>query len=147
MKFASLILTAAMVATSALSAPLDERAAFGTSPGRDVDAAIKRAQKDKKRVILFAYNEKGDSPGDNWPGLDIKHFMELQETKVLLRDNFIIVCLHFGHRDLDRYKPAGNTEKAYWVLIGPNGQTIKAASVYGNPSVGLKTVKELIALP
>lgn len=138
-----LLLIASLLTSLVLAAPLDERAAFGTSPGRDVDAALKRAQKEKKRIFLATYDPK---EGGNFPGLDIKYFTDLEETKKLLKENFIIVLLTKGHKDLERYKPSGNTEKAYYVVISSSGQMLKTDKMAANPETGLKIVKELIAL-
>lgn len=124
--------------------PLDVRAAFDTTPGRDMDAALKRAEKEKKRVFLATYDPK---EGGNFPGLDIKYFTDLQETKKLLKDNFILVLLLKGHKDLAKFKPSGNTEKAYYVLVSSSGQVIKSDKMAANPEEGLKIVKELVALP
>lgn len=144
---ACLLLSLGFSMSTAVAAPFDARAAFDTTPGRDVDAAIKRAAKEKKRVILFAYSPKQSTSGGNYPGLSIKYFTDLQETKKLLKANFIIVLLEKGHKDLERFKPAGNTERDYWVVISSTGDTVKADTVYGNPDEGLKIVKELIGLP
>ena len=144
MKALTLFLTVVSICSLAVAAPFDARAAFDTSPGRDVDAALKRAEKDKKRVFLVSYDPEA---GGNFPGLDIKYFTDLQETKKILKDNFIIVLLTKGHKDLEKYKPEGNTEKPYFVVINPAGDVVKSGAVYGNPTEGLKIVKELVALP
>lgn len=126
------------------AADFDARVAFGSSPGRDVDAALKRAEKEKKRVLLFSYDPK---VGSDYPGSDITMFMDLQETKKLVREKFIVVLLTRGHGDLKRYPSPGAPEKAYYFLLRPEGTTVKAEMVYRNPDVGLKTIKELIASP
>ena len=127
-----------------LAGEFDARATFGVVPARDLDSALKRAEKDKKRVFLVFWNSK--EKGNN-PGLDIRYFAELQETKKLLREHFVLVLLDREHRDVKRYIPQGNIEKAQWVLIGAGGRVVKQAAVYANPDVGLRTVKELVALP
>ena len=144
MKTTAFILLTALWSFAALAGEFDPRAAFGITPGRDLNNAIKRAAQAKKRVFLVFWNsnEKG-----NYPGLEMKYFAELEETKKLLKDNFILVLLDRKHQDVKKYIPDGNIEKAQWVLISPDGKVIKQDAVYGNPDVGLKTVKELIALP
>jgi len=144
MKTAASTLIASLCLFTVLAGEFDPRAAFGVMPGRDLDNAIKRAGQANKRVFLVFWNsnEKG-----NYPGLEMKYFAEREETKKLLKDNFILVLLDRKHQDVKKYIPDGNIEKAQWVLIGPDGKVIKQEAVYGNPDVGLKTVKELIALP
>lgn len=128
---------------TAIAGEFDAHAAFGTAPGHDLNAALKRAEKDKKRVLLFFWNPKEK----DYPGLDMKYFAELKETKKLLKDNFILVLLDRGHNQVKKYLPEGNIEKPWWVLIEADGQLVRQKAVYANPDEGLKTVKELVALP
>lgn len=128
----------------ALADQFDPRATFGQVPGRDLDSALKRSTTEKKRVLLFFWNSKEK---ERSPGLEMRYFAEREETKKLLKDNFILVLLDRGHQDVKRLVPDRNIEKAQWVLIGADGNVIKSEPVYGNPDVGLKVVKELIAQP
>lgn len=144
MKIVLVTLLIALSSITGLAGEFDARAIFGTVPARDLDAALKRAEKDKRRVFLVFWNSKEKG---NYPGLEIRYFAELQETKKLLKDNFVLVLLDRAHNDVKKYIPADNIEKAQWVLIAPGGQVVKQAAVYGNPDVGLRTVKELVALP
>ncbi|MES2224569.1 MAG: hypothetical protein V4478_01115 [Patescibacteria group bacterium] len=125
------------------AANFDAQAVFGSPTGHDVDAAVKRGTKAKK-VVLFTYDPK---EGGSYPGSDITAFMELLDTKKLVKDNFIVVVLERGHKDLDRYVSPGAKEKAYYALINSEGKTVKTEMVYRNPDVGLKTVKEWVAMP
>lgn len=142
MKF-PLLLALLLLPLAVHAGPFDARATFGQSPGRDLDAALKRAPMEKKRVLLFFWNSKEK---ENYPGLEMKYFAERDETKKLLKDNFILVLLDREHKDVERYMPARNIEKAQWVLIGYDGKMVKSEQVYGNPDSGLKIVKELVAL-
>ncbi len=139
-----LLLVSFCLPHAALAGPFDARAVFDAAPGRDIDGALKRAARDKKRVLLFSYDEK---EGGNWPGLSLRHFMDLPETKKLVKENFILVLLVKGHKALDVYHPPVVTGSPFYVLINPDGTIVKAADTYGNPGSGLKAVKELIALP
>ena len=134
----------ALVCFNMQAAEFDSRAAFGMAPARDVDAALKRAAKDKKQVVLFGFDPKADG---SFPGYMIAYFMELAETKKLVKDNFIVVVLERGHKDLERYPNPGPPEKPYYALLRPDGNTAKTEMVYANSSVGLKTVKEWPKLP
>jgi len=129
---------------SAIAGQFDARATFGIVPGNDLTSALKRAEQSKKPVLLFFWNSKEKG---NYPGLEMKYFAERQETKKLLKDNFILVLLDRDHSQVKKYIPAGNIEKAQWVLIAPDGHVLKQEAVYGNPDVGLKTIKDLVALP
>jgi hypothetical protein len=144
MKTVILAIIVAFWSITAIAKPFDARATFGVAPGLDLNAALKRAEKDKKRVLLFFWNsrEKG-----NYPGLEMKYFAELQETKQLLKDNFILVLLDRDNKDVKKYLPEGNIEKAQWVLIAPDGSVVQRGPTDVNPEGGLKKVKELVALP
>ena len=125
--------------------PFDPRATFGQSPGRDLDGALKRSKADKKRVLLFYWNTKEK---DNYPGSDMTFFMELEETKKLLKDNFTLVVLDRDHKDVKPYvSPGQNTEKPQWVFIDFDGKMLKTAEVHRRGDSGLKTLKELMAIP
>lgn len=144
MKFFALLLLLTFVTTSLPAADFDARAAFGQAPGRDIDAALKRATKDKKRVFVTFHDPKGDY---NDQGLAIKYFTDLQETKELLKANFIIVLLPRGHKDLEPYTRGMNTERPLYIVLNSNGTKVKADSIYANPEEGLRIVKELVAIP
>lgn len=126
------------------AADFDARKVFGTSPGRDLDAALKRAAKENQRVVLFTYDPKD---GGIYPGSDITFFMDLLETKKLVKENFIVVLLTRGHKDLVRYPSPGAPEKAYYVLFRRDGKVAKTEMVSRNGDGGLKTVKEWLATP
>jgi hypothetical protein len=129
---------------SGISAEFNARETFGLTPSRDLDSSLRQAQQKNKRVLLFFWDSKQKG---NYPGLEMKYFAGLQETKKLLKDNFVVVLLDRNKSDAKKYYPSGNIEKAQWVLINSDGTTIKQAAVYGNPDEGLKTIKELISIP
>ena len=139
---AALLLTLTLTA-SAIAADFDPRATFGSVPGRDLDSALKKSAQTGKRVLLFYWNSKEKSA---YPGLDMKYFAELEETKKLIKENFILVLLDRDHKDAKPYL-ADNTEKPRYVLIGSDGKAIKEGPAAENPEWGLKRVKELVAMP
>lgn len=141
-RFAFLLFFAVSICVHA--ADFKAKDVFGTTPGRDLDAALKRAAKEKQRVLLFTYDPKD---GGLYPGLDIKYFMDLLETKKLVKDNFILVVLTRGHKDLERYPSPGAPEKAYYVLINADGKTVTTGMAQMNGEGGLKKVKEWLAMP
>ena len=129
---------------NALAGVFDPRSVFGTDPSRDLDNSIKRATVLNKRVLLFFWNSKEKG---TYPGYEMNHFAGLDETKKLLKNNFILVLLDQQHPKVKKYIPEWNIEKAQWVLIDFDGNAIKQAAVSGNPDVGLRTVRELIDIP
>ncbi len=145
MKTLAFFLAATLLAITAHAADFDARSAFGTTPGRDIDAALKRAQKEKKRVFVAVYDSKGDY---NDQGLQIKYFTDLEETKKLLKDNFIIVLLDRNHKDLSKYADASsNTERPHYILLSSAGSKLKTDTLVANPADGLRRTKEILAAP
>lgn len=124
--------------------PFEPREVFGIAPGRDLDAALKRAQTDRKRVLLFYWNSKEK---ERDPGLEMRYFAEREETKKVMKNNFVIVLLDREHKDVKPYLTGQNIEKAQWALIRNDGKLIKTEAVYGNPDVGLRVVNELALMP
>lgn len=125
------------------AADFDARAAFGVSPGHDLDVAMKRAVRDKKPVFLAFWDSKKKGNA----GLEMIYDFGLEETKKLLKENFILVLLDREHKSVQKYMPAGNTEGAQYVIISPDGKLLKSGAFYGNSGVGLKGMKEFLNLP
>ena len=138
------ILAVCFLSTALYADKLNDRELFGTTAANSFSAALKRADQSKKRLFLIYWDSKEKG---NYPGLEIRYFCELKETKKLLRDNFVIVLLDQNNPDAVKYHPKGNVEKAHWVLINPDGTVVQQAEVYGNPKVGLETVQKLVKLP
>ena len=138
------ILAVYFLSTALYADKLNDRELFGTTAANSFSAALKRADQSKKRLFLIYWDSKEKG---NYPGLEIRYFCELKETKKLLRDNFVIVLLDQNNPDAVKYHPKGNVEKAQWVLINPDGTVVQQAEVYGNPKVGLETVQKLVQLP
>ncbi len=145
MKHSTLLcLLLALFTTALTAAEFDARAAFGTVPGRDLDAALKRAQKENKRIFLAIYDPKGDY---NDQGLQIKYFTDMEETKKLLKENFIIVLLARTHKDAAKYIVGMNTERPRYILLSSTGTKLKDDTLAANPEDGLRRIKELLAQP
>lgn len=144
MKNLILIASLSLSTLAVNAADFDARAAFGSAPGRDLDAALKRAQKDGKKVFLAVYDPKGDY---NNQGLQIKYFTDLEETKKLLKENFVVVLLPVGHKDLANITSGTNLERPRFFLLSSTGQKIKDDTLAQNAEYALKVVKELVALP
>lgn len=134
----------ALVCVNVQAAEFDGRAVFGTAPGHDVDSALKRAVKEKKKVLLFGFDPK---VGGSFPGYDINFFMDLEETKKLVKDHFIVVVLERGQKDLQRYPNPGSPEKAYYVLINASGKGVASGPAGINGNSSLKMVQQWLAQP
>lgn len=143
MRFFSLLMLV-LVCVNVQAAEFDGRAVFGTAPGHDVDSALKRALKEKKKVLLFGFDPKA---GGSFPGYDINFFMDLDETKKLVKSNFIVVVLERGHQDLQRYPNPGSAEKAYYVLINAEGKSLDSGPAGINGNTSLNMVKKWLAQP
>lgn len=140
----TLALIFALFTLSLQAADFDSRAAFGSAPGRDIDAALKRAQKENKRVLVAVYDSKDDY---NNQGLQIKYFTDLAETKKLLKEHFIVVLLDRNHKDLAKYSGGINLERPHYILLSSTGSKLKDDTLCANPEDGLRRTKEIIALP
>ncbi len=73
--------------------------------------------------------------------------MDLGETKKLVKDNFIVVVLERGHKDLQRYPNPGSPEKAYYVLINGEGKSLASGAAGLNGNSSLSMVKQWLAQP
>lgn len=138
------LLMLALVCVNMQAAEFDGRAVFGTAPGHDVDSALKRAVKEKKKVLLFGFDPK---VGGSFPGYDINFFMDLGQTKTLVKEHFIVVVLERGQKDLQRYPNPGSPEKAYYVLINASGKSVATGLAGINGNTSLKLVQQWLAQP
>jgi len=127
-----------------LAGDLDARKAFGTAPGHDLNGALARASTENKRVLLIFWDSKEKSGKS---ARIIEGFTGLDETKALLKQNFIVVLLDQGSKDVARYVPQHSPEISQLVLISPKGDMLKAEPLTGNPGIALDTVKLLMAIP
>ena len=115
---------------------------FNEGPSRSLTAAIKRAQQDHKPIFLATYDPRGDY---NEQGLQIKYFTELDETKQLLKEHFIVVLLDSNHKDVRDLAAGINIERPTYFRLSESGTLISHGSMMKHPTDGLKIVKELIA--
>ncbi|SKB08700.1 hypothetical protein SAMN02745166_04998 [Prosthecobacter debontii] len=139
--FIALLLTISIYSPAA---DFDARAAFGFAPGRSLDAAKKKAQAEGKRIFLVAHDPRGDY---NNQGLQIKYFTDLDETKKLIKENFIVVVVPVGNKDLAEISGGTNMERPRFFLLSPTGAKVRDDSMAKNSADGLRIIKELIALP
>ena len=144
MKAIASLLILLSLTLAAIGATFDPLACFGTAPSRDLVSALKRASTAQKSILLFMHDPRGNYDDQ---GLQIKYFTDLVETKKLLKDNFILVLLPVGHKELARYvTPDDNMERPMFFLIKPDGTLVKKGLAVANPTDGLRIVKELVAI-
>jgi hypothetical protein len=121
---------------------VDGRSAFLTAPGRDVAQALKRAGDEKKRVLVFVVNTTKHHGGH------ILGTMEVEETKKLVRDNFVVVIVTNPHEKhiaglVDDVVPV---HPAY-VVFKPDGTVVEKGDAAMGGANGLKWIQKLVAAP
>ena len=143
MKYLALIFCFALLPqTRTVAEDLDGRSAFLTAPGRDVAQALKKAGEEKKRVLVFVVNTTKHHGGH------IAGTMEVEETKNLVRDNFIVVIVTNPHEkhvaglvdDVVSIHPA-------YVVFKPDGTVVEKGDAAMGGNNGLKWIQKLVATP
>ena len=143
MKYFSLILSFVLLSLAkTVAEDLDGRSAFLTAPGRDVAQAMKRAGEEKKRVLVFVVNTAKHQGGH------IIGTMEVEETKNLVRDNFVVVIVTNPHEkhiaglvdDVVSVHPA-------YVVFKPDGTVVEKGDAAMGGANGLKWIQKLVATP
>ncbi|MCW0221435.1 MAG: hypothetical protein OJI67_24130 [Prosthecobacter sp.] len=115
----------------------DSQSFLGMTSGNSVGAAITRGEKSKKRVLVFAYDEKKKNQA-----FHIKGMLELEETKKLVRQHFILVITDFKDRNIRDVIGSEGTERPMYFLFNPDGSLVQKGTAAVGPSVGAKLVKE-----
>ena len=143
MKYFVLLLLALVVpSTPTFAEDLDGRSAFLNPPGRDIGAALKRAETEHKRVLVFI-----SDPGRK-EGFHIKGTMEAPETKKLVKENFLVVLIPNKQEkhvaglvdDVIPMHPA-------YVVFKPDGTVQAKGDAAMGSANGFKWVQQLIATP
>jgi hypothetical protein len=143
MKHILLFLVLSLVSVSAAVAEdPDGRTAFISAPGRDIEAAMKRAEKEKKRVLVFVVE-----PGKK-AGTHIRGTMETPEAKKLAEDNFVVVFVtsrkekHVAGMvdDVSPVHPA-------YVLFKTDGTVIEKGDAAMGGNNGLNWLRKISAAP
>jgi hypothetical protein len=143
MKYFTLVFCFALLSlTKTVAEDQDGRTAFLTAPGRDVGQALKRAGEEQKRVLVFVVNPTKHHGGH------IIGTMEVEETKKLVRDNFVVVILTNPHEkhvaglvdDVVSIHPA-------YVVFKPDGTVVEKGDAAMGGNNGLKWIQKLVATP
>ncbi|WP_395746780.1 hypothetical protein [Prosthecobacter sp.] len=115
----------------------DSRAVLGVTSGVSIDAAVKRAKKENKKVLVFALDEQKNSQA-----FHIKGMLEFEETKKLVRDNFLIVVTDFKDKHIRDHIGSDGTDRPMYFLFGGDGKIIQKGTTAMGGSAGNKLVKE-----
>jgi thioredoxin-related protein len=136
-RFQPLILAVALcLLSSAVAEEVDTRAAIGITSGRSVNAAVKRAEKENKQVLVLVVDASKQSQA-----FHIKGMMEFEETKDLVKEHFILVMTDFEDKNIRDYVKTENRERPAYVLLGKDGKVIQKGTAAVGGRVGNDLVK------
>lgn len=115
----------------------DSRAVLGMTSGVSVDAAVKRGKADNKRVLVFALDDKKTSNA-----FHIKGMLEFEETKKLVKENFLIVVTDFKNKNVRDYLAKEPTDRPMYLLFDTEGKMVQKGVTAMGGAAGNKLVKE-----
>ncbi len=115
----------------------DSRAVLGITSGVSVDAAVKRGKADNKRVLVFALDDKKTSNA-----FHIKGMLEFEETKKLVKENFLIVVTDFKNKNVRDYLAKEPTDRPMFLLFDTEGKVVQKGVTAMGGAAGNKLVKE-----
>jgi hypothetical protein len=118
----------------------DSRAVLGMTSGVSVDAAIKRGKADNKRVLVLALDDK--KPSNSF---HIKGMMEMEETKKLVRENFLIVVTDFKNKNVRDFVGKEPTDRPMYLLFNTDGTLVQKGVTAMGGAAGVKLVREWTA--
>ncbi len=118
----------------------DSRAVLGMTSGVSVDAAIKRGKAVNKRVLVLALDDKKTSNS-----FHIKGMMEMEETKKLVRENFLIVVTDFKNKNVRDFVGKEPTDRPMYLLFNTDGTLVQKGVTAMGGAAGAKLVKEWTA--
>src|SRR5690606_8389155 len=101
----------------------DARSSLGITAGRSITAALKRAEKEDKRVLVFAVDESKTAQG-----FHIRGMLEFEETKQRVRDHFLLVVTDFKDKDIRDLVVNESTERPFYVLFNKDGTVAQKGS-------------------
>jgi hypothetical protein len=115
----------------------DSRAVLGMTSGVSVDAAVKRGKADNKRVLVFALDDKKTSNA-----FHIKGMLEFEETKKLVKENFMIVVTDFKNKNVRDHLAKEPTDRPMYLLLNTDGTLAQKGVTAMGGAAGNKLVKE-----
>ena len=115
---------------------------FEGAVSRDLDSALKRSKEIQKPVWIIAYGRFDDKQTRHWR---IHYFMELAETKKLVKANFIQVMIPFSTKALKPFLIEGdNLEIPILFIVSPRAEIIEKRVLNHNGNDGLRLTKEFV---
>jgi hypothetical protein len=115
----------------------DSRAVLGMTSGVSVDAAVKRGKADNKRVLVFALDDKKTSNA-----FHIKGMLEFEETKKLVKENFLIIVTDFKNKNVRDHLTKEPTDRPMYLLFDTEGKMVQKGVTAMGGAAGNKLVKE-----
>ena len=115
----------------------DSRAVLGMTSGVSVDAAVKRGKADNKRVLVFALDDKKTSNA-----FHIKVMLEFEETKKLVKENFLIVVTDFKNKNVRDFVGKEPTDRPMYLLFDTEGKVVQKGVTAMGGAAGNKLIKE-----
>jgi hypothetical protein len=126
----------------ALAEDLDGRSAFLTPPGRDVGAALKRAESEKKRVLVFVADPARKV------GFHIRGTMEAPETKKMVKESLIVVFVpNNKEKHVAGLVDDVNPMHPGYVVFNADGTVLEKGDGAMGAAKGLEWIKKLVATP
>lgn len=102
-----------------------------------MDAAVKRGKADNKRVLVFALDDKKTSNA-----FHIKGMLEFEETKKLVKENFLIVVTDFKNKNVRDYLAKEPTDRPMYLLFDTEGKVVQKGVTAMGGAAGNKLIKE-----
>lgn len=136
------VLSLLLLAIGTCVADDDGRSAFTVTPGRDIGAALKRAERENKRVLVVIV-EPGKKQAPH-----LNATMQAEETKKMVKDHFIVVVLSNRKEkhvaglvdDVMSVHPA-------YVIFKPDGAVESKGDAAMGAGPGLKWMEQLVGKP
>jgi hypothetical protein len=98
---------------------------------------VKRGKKENKKVLVFALDEKKNSQGSHIQGM-----LEFEETKKLVKENFLLVVTDFKDKHIRDQIGSVGTERPMYFLFDTDGKIIQKGTTAMGGTAGAKLVKE-----
>ncbi len=119
------------------------RGHFNSRPFTNLALALAFAKAQGKPLFLVLF----DSASPTYSQLNylLGYFLEHEETKNLVEQNFVVAVVPSSQPEAAAFVPPDNAlEKALWVVVGLDGSLLARETVYANGEEGLKRVRQLL---
>lgn len=110
---------------------------LGMTAGNNVGAAIKRGEKDGKKILVFAYDSKKKGQAFHIEGM-----LGLEETRKLVRENFLLVITDFKDKNIRDVVGSESQDRPVYLLFNTDGKVIQKGTAAMGAGPGAKVVKE-----